>query len=348
MKRNETRKIQVGVLTIGGSDHVVIQSMCSIKTSKVDEVSAQINRCAALGAELMRCSVLDFEDAEAFREIKKRVSIPLVADIHIDYRLALAALDAGVDAIRINPGNIGSEERVQEVVNKAKEKHAAIRVGVNGGSLDKSIYFGKEKIKGQWLFESAKKHVAMLEKYGFKDIVISLKGSDVQETIEAYKLASEYFPYPLHLGITEAGPKDISLIRSAAGLSPLLLGGIGDTIRISLSEDPEEEVLAASRLLHDLGLKKDWPTFISCPTCGRTAVDLIPLAKKVMKYLEENRIYKTVAVMGCIVNGPGEARHADIGIAGGRGQWVIFRKGETIREVKDEDAYDALIEEINR
>ena len=348
MKRNETRKIQVGELTIGGSDHVVIQSMCSIKTSKVDEVSAQINRCAALGAELMRCSVLDFEDAEAFREIKKRVSIPLVADIHIDYRLALAALDAGVDAIRINPGNIGSEERVQEVVNKAKEKHAAIRVGVNGGSLDKSIYFGKEKIKGQWLFESAKKHVAMLEKYGFKDIVISLKGSDVQETIEAYKLASEHFPYPLHLGITEAGPKDISLIRSAAGLSPLLLDGIGDTIRISLSEDPEEEVLAASRLLHDLGLKKDWPTFISCPTCGRTAVDLIPLAKKVMKYLEENRIYKTVAVMGCIVNGPGEARHADIGIAGGRGKWVIFRKGETFREVKDEDAYDALIEEINR
>lgn len=175
MKRNETRKIQIGQISIGGSEHVVIQSMCSIKTSKIEEVSAQINRCASLGAELMRCSVLDFEDAEAFKEIKKRVSIPLVADIHIDYRLALAALDAGVDAIRINPGNIGSEERVQAVVEKAKEKHAAIRVGVNGGSLDKSIYFGKEKIKGEWLFESAKKHVAMLEKYDFHDIVISLK-----------------------------------------------------------------------------------------------------------------------------------------------------------------------------
>ena len=288
------------------------------------------------------------DDAKAFKEIKKRVSIPLVADIHIDYRLALVALDSGVDAIRINPGNIGSEEHVIEVINKAKEKHAPIRIGVNGGSLDKSIYFGKETIKGQWLFESAKKHVEILEKHDFHDIVISLKGSDVHETLEAYRLASNYFPYPLHLGITEAGPKEISLIRSAAGLAPLLLEGIGDTIRISLSEEPEEEILAASRLLHDLGLKEDWPTFISCPTCGRTQVNLIPLAKKVMKYLEENKIYKTVAVMGCIVNGPGEARHADIGIAGGKGVWVIFRKGEVVREVKDAEAYGALIEEINR
>lgn len=348
MKRNETRKVQVGPVTIGGNDRVVIQSMCSIKTSKIEEVSAQINRCAALGAELMRLSVLDMDDAKAFKEIKKRVSIPLVADIHIDYRLALEALESGVDAIRINPGNIGSEEHIIEVINKAKEKNAPIRIGVNGGSLDKSIYFGKETIKGQWLFESAKKHVEILEKHDFHNIVISLKGSDVYETLEAYRLASEYFPYPLHLGITEAGPKEISLIRSAAGLSPLLLEGIGNTIRISLSEEPEEEILAASRLLHDLGLKKDWPTFISCPTCGRTQVDLIPLAKKVMKYLEENKIYKTVAVMGCIVNGPGEARHADIGIAGGKGVWVIFRKGEVVREVKDADAYGALIEEINR
>lgn len=348
MKRNETKKVQIGPLTIGGNDHVVIQSMCSIKTSNVEEVSAQINRCAALRAELMRLSVLDMDDARAFKEIKKRVSIPLVADIHIDYRLALEALDAGVDAIRINPGNIGSEEHVVEVINKAKEMHAPIRIGVNGGSLDKSIYFGKETIKGQWLFESAKKHVEILEKHDFHDIVISLKGSDVHETLEAYRLASEYFPYPLHLGITEAGPKDVSLIRSAAGLAPLLLEGIGDTIRISLSEEPEEEILAASRLLHDLGLKKDWPTFISCPTCGRTQVNLIPLAKKVMKYLEENKIYKTVAVMGCVVNGPGEARHADVGIAGGKGVWVIFRKGEVVREIKDAEAFDALIEEINR
>lgn len=348
MKRNETKKVQIGPLTIGGNDHVVIQSMCSIKTSNVEEVSAQINRCAALGAELMRLSVLDMDDARAFKEIKKRVSIPLVADIHIDYRLALEALDAGVDAIRINPGNIGSEEHVVEVINKAKEKHAPIRIGVNGGSLDKSIYFGKETIKGQWLFESAKKHVEILEKHDFHDIVISLKGSDVHETLEAYRLASKYFPYPLHLGITEAGPKEISLIRSAAGLAPLLLEGIGDTIRISLSEEPEEEILAASRLLHDLGLKKDWPTFISCPTCGRTQVNLIPLAKKVMKYLEEHKIYKTVAVMGCIVNGPGEARHADVGIAGGKGVWVIFRKGEVVKEIKDAEAFDALIEEINR
>lgn len=348
MKRNQTRKVQIGPLSMGSSDHIVIQSMCNIKTSKVEEVSAQINRCAALGAELMRCSVLDFEDAEAFREIKKRVSIPLVADIHIDYRLALAALDSGVDAIRINPGNIGSEEHIKEVVDKAKACHAPIRIGVNGGSLDKSIYFGKEKIKGEWLYESAKKHVEILEKHDFHDIVISLKGSDVQETLAAYRLASERFPYPLHLGITEAGPMEISLIRSAAGLAPLLLEGIGDTIRISLTEDPEEEIKAASRLLHDLGLNKNWPTFISCPTCGRTAVNLIPLAKKVMSYLEEHKIYKTVAVMGCIVNGPGEARHADIGIAGGNGEWVIFRKGEVVTKVKDEDAFDALIQEINR
>ncbi len=346
--REETRPVHVGTCQIGGQSHIVIQSMCSIKTSRAQEVSEQINRCAALGAEVMRCSCLDFEDAAAFREIKKRVSIPLIADIHIDYRLALAALDAGVDAVRINPGNIGDEKRVKEVVDAALAHHAPIRVGVNGGSLDKQIYQGRDTIKGEYLYESAKKHVDLLEKYGFHDIVLSLKGSDVRETIAAYRLAAERFPYPLHLGITEAGPMETSLIRSAAGLSPLLLDGIGDTIRISLTEEPEEEVRAAARLLHDLGLKDDWPTFISCPTCGRTEVNLLPLAKKVQSYLEEHHINKTIAIMGCVVNGPGEAKHADLGAAGGNGMWVIFKTGKIIREVKDSEIYPALIEEIQK
>lgn len=344
--RENTKRIRIGNKTLGGSNEILIQSMASIKTSNVLEVSKQINECAAYGADIMRCSCLDFDDANAFKEIKKLTNIPLVADIHFDYRLALAAIDAGVDAIRINPGNIGDEKRVIEVLNKCKEHSVPIRIGVNGGSLDKNIYDGNEKIKAQFLFESAKKHVDILEKHGFDQIVISLKGSDAIETIEAYKLAASYFPYPLHIGVTEAGPMETSLIRSTAALAPLLLDGIGNTIRISLTEDPVEEIKAASRLLHDLKLKKDWPTFISCPTCGRTEVDLLPLAKKVQHYLEEHKIYKTVAIMGCIVNGPGEAKHADLGVAGGNGKWVMFKKGKTFKTVDDSEVYDAIINEL--
>ncbi|MBQ1879568.1 MAG: flavodoxin-dependent (E)-4-hydroxy-3-methylbut-2-enyl-diphosphate synthase, partial [Bacilli bacterium] len=234
------------------------------------------------------------------------------------------------------------------VVESAKAHHAPIRVGVNSGSIDPTIYKGKEIIKAKYLVDSAKKHVEILENLGFTDIVISLKGSSVQETIDAYRLAAETFPYPLHLGITEAGPKEIGIIRSVAGLSPLLLEGIGNTIRISLSDEPEEEIRTAKRMLHDLGLYEDYPTLISCPTCGRTQVNLMPLAKKVLAYLEDHNIHKTIAVMGCIVNGPGEARHADLGIAGGAGKWVIFKKGETLKTVDDADAYEALVEEINR
>lgn len=347
-KREMTRRVAIGSVTVGGSEHVVIQSMCDIKTEKTEEVAAEIKRCADLGAEIMRVSVLDFADALSIREIKKRVSTPLVADIHLDYRLALAALDSGADAIRINPGNIGDESRVKAVVEACASHHAAIRVGVNSGSLDKTIYAGAGKIRAEYLFESAAKHVAMLEKYGFHDIGVSLKGSDVRETIEANRLAAERFPYPLHLGITEAGPKEVGLIRSAAGLAPLLLEGIGDTIRISLSDKPEEEVKAAARLLHDLGLKGDYPTLISCPTCGRTEVNLVPLATKVLDYLESHRINKTVAIMGCVVNGPGEAKHADLGAAGGRGVWAIFKKGTVIRTVSDAEAYDAIIEELKK
>lgn len=333
---------------MGGNDHVFVQSMASIKTSNVSEVSEQINRCAAYGCELMRCSCLDMEDAMSFKEIKKNVCIPLVADIHFDYKLALAAIDAGVDAIRLNPGNIGSIENVERVVAKCKERQIPIRIGVNGGSIDKTVYDGKAIVKGEYLFESALKHVSILEKLGFYDIVISLKGSDPIETIAAYRLAAERLPYPLHLGVTEAGPMETSLIRSSATLAPLLLNGIGNTIRLSLTEDPVEEIKAANRLLHDLKLKKDWPTFISCPTCGRTQVNLLPLAKKIQFYLEEHKITKTVAIMGCIVNGPGEAKHADLGAAGGNGKWVIFKKGEILKSVDDSSIYETLIEEINK
>ena len=348
MNRKQTRPIFLGKTQLGGSEHILIQSMCSIKTSKVEEVSAQINRCAALGAEAMRLSVLDEEDARSFGEIKKRTTIPLIADIHFNYKFALLALEGGVDAVRINPGNIGSVEGIKAVVEACKAHHAPIRVGVNSGSIDKSIYEGKEVIASEVLVASAMKHVKILEDLDFHDIVISLKGSDVRETVEAYRLASKTFPYPLHLGITEAGPKDIGLIRSAAGLAPLLLEGIGDTIRISLSDDPEEEIKACCRLLHDLGLKEDYPTFISCPTCGRTAVNLIPTAKAIQNYLEEHRICKTVAIMGCIVNGPGEARHADLGAAGGNGSWAIFKKGEILRTVSDDEIVAELIREIEK
>jgi (E)-4-hydroxy-3-methylbut-2-enyl-diphosphate synthase len=347
-KRNETRPVRIGQVTVGGRDEVIVQSMCDIKTSRYEEVAAEINRCAALGARIMRVSVLDFDDAAAIKEIKKRTDTPLVADIHIDHRLALAAIEAGADAIRINPGNIGGIERIKEVVSACEAHSLPIRVGVNSGSLDKAILSGPSAVKAEHLVASAEKHVKILEDLGFHDIVISLKGSNPIETIEAYRLASERFPYPLHLGVTEAGPKDVGLIRSAAALSPLLLDGIGDTIRISLSDAPEEEVKATNRLLHDLGLKPDWPTFISCPTCGRTEVNLIPLADKVQRYLEDNRINKTVAVMGCIVNGPGEASHADVGIAGGKGRYAIFKKGKVVRTVDEADAFDALIEEISK
>lgn len=348
-KRNETKKIQIGSLTLGGSDEVIVQSMCNIKTSHVDEVSKQINEAAFFGAKLMRVSILDFEDAEAIKEIKRRVGIPLVADIHMNYRLALASLESGVDAIRINPGNIGDEKKIEEVVKAAKKARAPIRIGVNGGSLDKTLLEAKKNFsKGELLFESAKKHIAILQKFGFDDIVLSLKGSDALETMEAYRLAADHFPYPLHLGVTEAGPLEVSLIRSTIALAPLLLEGIGNTIRISLTEDPLEEVKAANRLLLDLGLKKDWPRFISCPTCGRTEVNLLPLAKKVLHYLEEHKINKTVAVMGCAVNGPGEAKNADIGLAGAKGYFVLFKKGKVVRTLPEDIAFETLLEEIEK
>lgn len=347
-KRNDTRPVHIKDIVMGGQDKVLIQSMCNIKTEKVEQVVKQINECAILGADLMRVSVMDEADAYAIGEIKKQISIPLVADIHFDYRLALIAMRMGVDKVRINPGNIGSFDKIKEVVDLAKEKHIPIRIGVNSGSLDKEVHDYSTQYTAEKLVESAKKHVKILEDLGFYDIVISLKGSNILETIAAYRLASETFPYPLHLGITEAGFKDIAIIRSAAGLAPLLLEGIGDTIRISISGDPKDEVIAAKRLLHDCGLYPNYPTLVACPTCGRTQVDVPTLAKKVMDYLETINKPIHVAVMGCVVNGPGEAKNADIGIAGGCHEYVIFKKDKVIKKVPEAEAFETLKEEIDK
>ena len=347
-KRELTRPVYVNGLQIGGQDKVIIQSMCNIKTERYEEVIAQINECARLGAQMMRVSVMDEKDALAISKIKQGISIPLVADIHFDYRLALLAMENGVDKIRINPGNIGSIENIKKVVDMAKEKHIPIRIGVNSGSLDKEVHDYSEQYTAQVLVDSAKKHVKILEDLGFYDIVISLKGSNVKETLAAYRLASETFPYPLHLGITEAGFKDIAVIRSAAGLAPLLLEGIGDTIRISISGDVKDEIITCKRLLHDCGLYPNYPTLVACPTCGRTQVNVEELAKKVMDYLETVNKPIHVAVMGCVVNGPGEAKNADIGIAGGKHEYVIFKKDQVIKKVPEELAFQALKEEIDK
>ncbi len=347
MKRAETRAVKVGNIQIGHQNKVVIQSMCNIKTSKVAEVVSQINKLTELGCEMIRCSIMDEDDARAIADIKKQIAIPLVGDIHFDYRLALLAMDNGIDKIRINPGNIGGLEKVKLVLDKAKEKHVAIRIGVNSGSLDEeTLKQNNDEVTARGIVSLAKKYVDYFESQGFYDIVISLKASSVLTTIAAYREASKVFPYPLHLGITEAGTKEIGLIRSAAGLAPLLLEGIGDTIRISLSDDPCEEIIACKRLLHDLGLYDNYPTLISCPTCGRTQVDLISLANKVSAELNKINKKITVAVMGCIVNGPGEGKHADIGLAGGKGKYVIFKKGQIYKTIEEKDALDVLINEI--
>ena len=346
MKRTETKQIKINRLTLGGQDKVLIQSMCKHKTSHVEEIIKEINECEALGAKMMRVSILDEEDAKAIALIKKGIKIPLIADIHFDPNLAILAIKNGANKIRLNPGNITDKEKIKEIVELAKKKHVAIRVGANSGSINK-IIDDLDIPLAHKLILSVKEQVKILEDNDFHDIVISLKASNIKETIRAYQLASAIFPYPLHIGITEAGPYDLSVIRSTAGLAPLLLEGIGDTIRISITGDAKDEVVAAKRLLHDCGLYENYPTFISCPTCGRTQVNVKPLGTKIFKYLEDNNIKFTVAVMGCVVNGPGEGKNADIGIAGGKGQYVIFKKGEIIKKVSEDEAYDALIKEIN-
>lgn len=347
MKRLETRKVMVKDLQIGNQNKVIIQSMCNIKTERVDEVVNQINHLASLGADLMRVSIMDENDAKAVKEIISRISIPLVGDIHFDYKLALLAIENGIHKIRINPGNIGSKDKVISIIEAAKKHHVAIRIGVNSGSLDKeTLQENDDQVTAKGMVDLLEKYVAIFEDQQFYDLVLSLKASDVLTTISAYQLCCSKFAYPLHLGITEAGGKEIGLIRSAAGLAPLLLNGLGDTIRISLSDDPEEEIVAAKRLLHDLKLYPNYPTLISCPTCGRTQVDIVNLSRKVLPLIEQVKKPITVAIMGCIVNGPGEAKHADIGLAGGNNEFVLFKKGKIIKKIGEEEAIGELLKEI--
>ena len=346
MLREETRSVQVGNLTIGGNNHVVIQSMCNTKTKDVEATIKQINALQQAGCELVRVAVFDKEDAYAIKEIKKGIHIPLVADIHFDYKLALIAIESGIDKVRINPGNIGSIEKVKAVVDACKKKHIPIRIGVNGGSLEKDILekYGEPTPEG--MIESAMKHVKILEDLDFHDIVISLKSSNTMLTIKAYELASKTFPYPLHVGVTEAGTALGGTVKSALGIGTLLYEGIGNTIRVSLSDDPVEEIKVAKILLKELGLLKGVPTLVSCPTCGRIQYDLIPIAKEMEDFLKDIHLDITVAIMGCAVNGPGEARHADIGIAGGVGEGLLIKHGEIVKRVKQEDMVQTLKDEI--
>ncbi len=343
-KRVNTKTVKVGNVKIGGMNDIVIQTMTTSKTKNISETVNQINTYATAGAKIIRLAVFDKEDAYAIKEIKQQVTVPLVADIHFDYRLALICIENGIDKIRINPGNIGSEEKIKKVVDACKEKNIPIRIGINGGSLEKDI-IAKYGVTSKGMLESAKYHVNLLEKFDFYDIILSLKSSDVSKTVEAYRAASDEFDYPLHLGITEAGTLFGGTIKSSIGLGILLYEGIGDTVRVSLSADPIEEVKVAKELLSSLGLYKK-PKIISCPTCGRIQYNMFDLVNKVEKYLESKDYDITVAVMGCAVNGPGEAKAADIGIAGGKGEGLIFVDGKIKRKVKEDIMYDELINEI--
>ena len=347
MKRTETRRIMVGDIAIGGQNKVIIQSMCNTKTKDIIATVAQILELEKIGCEIIRVACLDKEDAKAIQEIKKQIHIPIVADIHFDYQIALEAIEAGVDKIRINPGNIGSEEKVKAVVDACKKKHIPIRIGVNAGSLEKELLVRDGRPTAKAMVESAKRHIEILEKLDFYDYAVSLKASNLDLCIEAYQEAAKEFKCPLHLGVTEAGTEFSGTIKSSIGLGILLHQGIGDTIRVSLSDDPVKEIRVAKEILKDCNLYHKTPTLIACPTCGRTQIDLIPIAKEIEEFLQTVDCELTVAVMGCAVNGPGEAKEADIGIAGGIGEGLLFKKGEIIRKIKQENLVQELKREIN-
>ncbi|MDD5794951.1 flavodoxin-dependent (E)-4-hydroxy-3-methylbut-2-enyl-diphosphate synthase [Clostridium sp. HCP1S3_B4] len=346
MKRRETRKIKVGNVFIGGDAPVVIQSMTNTDTRDAKKTLDQIKLLYNAGCEVIRCAVPDMEAAESIKEIVSKSPIPVVADIHFDYRLALKAMENGINALRINPGNIGSIDRIKAVVNMAKEKNIPIRIGVNSGSLEKDILEKYKTVNAQGLVESALRHVKILEDLDFHDIVISIKSSNVSMMIDAYRLVSEKCNYPLHLGVTESGTPFKGTIKSSIGIGTLLSEGIGDTLRVSLTSDPVEEIKVAREILRALDLRKGGVEFVSCPTCGRTAINLIEIANEVEKRLEGIKKDIKVAVMGCVVNGPGEAREADIGIAGGKGEGIIFKKGQIIKKVKESELVDELMKEI--
>ena len=346
MNRLNTRKVMVGNVQIGGENRVSIQSMCNTKTKDVDATVKQIIDLENAGCEIIRVACLDLEDAKAIKHIKEKIHIPIVADIHFDYQIALEAINAGVDKVRINPGNIGSKEKVKAVVDECKNKKIPIRIGVNAGSLEKDLLEKYGKPTAEAMVESAKRHVDILEELEFYDIVISLKASDLDLCIKAYELASKEFNYPLHLGITEAGTEFSGTVKSSIGLGVLLREGIGNTIRVSLSDDPIKEIRVAKEILKDCNLYKKTPTLIACPTCGRTQIDLIPIAKEMEDFLQTIESNIKVAVMGCVVNGPGEAREADIGIAGGKNEAVLFKKGEIIKKIPQNQIVEVLKKEI--
>lgn len=345
--RMTTREIAIGKVKIGGANPIAIQSMTNTKTENIEATVAQILELEQAGCDIIRCAVPTMEAAEAITAIKKRIHIPLVADIHFDYRLAIAAIEHGADKIRINPGNIGSKEKVQAVVDVAKEHNIPIRVGVNSGSLEKEIVEKYGKVTAEGLVESALDKVHLIEEMGYDNLVISIKSSDVLMCIKAHELISGQTDYPLHVGVTESGSVLAGSIKSSIGLGNILYQGIGDTIRVSLTGAPIEEIRAAKLILRSLGLRKGGVTVVSCPTCGRTQIDLIGLAGQVEELVEDIDAEIKVAVMGCVVNGPGEAKEADIGIAGGKGEGLLIKKGEVIRKVPESELLQALKEELS-
>lgn len=347
-KRRPTRQIHIGKVAIGGGAPISVQSMTNTKTTDTEATVAQIRALQAAGCDIVRLAVPDMEAAKNLGNILRQVTVPLVADIHFDYKLALEAIRQGIHALRLNPGNIGGEEKVKAVVEATKEAGIPIRIGVNAGSLDKKILKKYGGVTPEALVESAMEHVRILEALDFHDMKISLKAHDVPLTIAAYRLMSQTVDYPLHLGITEAGTVNTGIIKSAVGIGALLAEGIGDTFRISLTGDPVVEVRVANEILKSLGLKEYGPTLVACPTCGRTSIDLPTIAAQVEEKLRDIEEPIEVAVMGCVVNGPGEARGADVGIAGGNGEGLIFRKGEIVRKVPEADLVNELFQEIDQ
>ena len=348
MKRRKSRKIKLGNTTLGGDSPVLVQSMLNVPSTNIDGSVAQAKALAAAGCQVIRFAIPDEAALDLIEPIKNAVDVPLVADIHFNYRLALGAAQRGIDKIRINPGNIGSDDRVKAVADVCREKQIPIRIGVNSGSLEKHILAKYGAPTPEAMVESAMYHAALLEKFDFNDIVISIKSSNVPTMIAAYEMAAQRCDYPLHLGVTEAGTERMGIIKSAAGIGSLLCHGIGDTIRVSLTDEPVKEVFAAMDILKAIGLKNDSPYLIACPTCGRTRIDLVGLAKQVEEKLRDVHKPIKVAVMGCVVNGPGEAREADIGIAGGDGEGLLFKKGQILRKVPEDQLLTELMKEIDK
>lgn len=348
MERRKSRKIKLGNTTLGGDSPVLVQSMLNVPSTNIDGSVAQAKALAAAGCQVIRFAIPDEAALDLIEPIKNAVDVPLVADIHFNYRLALGAAERGIDKIRINPGNIGSDDRVKAVADICREKQIPIRIGVNSGSLEKHILAKYGAPTPEAMVESAMYHAALLEKFDFNDIVISIKSSNVPTMIAAYEMAAQRCDYPLHLGVTEAGTERMGIIKSAAGIGSLLCHGIGDTIRVSLTDDPVKEVFAAMDILKAIELKNDSPYLIACPTCGRTRIDLVGLAKQVEEKLRDVHKPIKVAVMGCVVNGPGEAREADIGIAGGDGEGLLFKKGQILRKVPEDQLLTELMKEIDK